>query len=458
MNSKNFEEKFITDNLQGKRVIVAFSGGADSVSLLYRLIELKNEFQIKLEAFHLNHCLRGEESERDENFVRDFCKKHDVPLTVERLEISKIALQKGISEETCGREERYRLLSEIAKEDGIIVTAHTLSDNLETVIFHMIRGTALKGLCGIPQRRENIIRPILDCSREDVEDYCARKNLVYVTDSSNFSTNYIRNKIRTEIIPKFHEINPSVDQSFLRMQTVLQKEEDYLEKKTASIFENMQKEDYFSLKPLEEKDDIFYSRIAVKLLEYFSLSVDFQNVDRISLLLKKGKGRQQMGEDFYLKAQNGKLFFEKEKREIPFFEKEIELPITEKEIIICYKEVFKEETSQKQLKLKTQILDIASFKKIYKNFLIFAVDYDTIIGKLSLRQKKAGDSIKLFNRNGTKTLKKIFNENKVPDIERKKAIILSDEKGIVAAEYAGVCQKNAVTEKTNRVLVFLKEK
>ncbi len=441
MNSNFLEDKFLTDNLRGKRIVVAFSGGADSVSLLHRLFKLKEELQITLEAAHLNHCLRGEESERDEAFVKDFCKKHGILLHLKRLDIKALAKEKGISEETCGREERYQFFDEVAK-DALVATAHTLSDNIETVIFHMIRGTALKGLCGIPQRRANIVRPLIECTREDVEDYCRRENLEYVTDSTNFSTDYLRNKIRMEIIPKFYEINPSADKAFTRMQKVLSAEENYLDSEATSIFEKMKK-DNFSLEHLTGKDDIFYSRIAVKLLEEYNLETDYNNAQRLSSLLKKQNSREQMQGNFYFKVQNGRVFFEEETADFPYFEKEV--PKENGSFRIENKGEF-----------KIIVTGDKDFKKVYKNLLIFALDYDTITHKLVFRQRKEGDKIKLFRRNGTKTLKKVFNEKKIPIFDRQRALVLCDGEEIVAVENIGISEKCAVTEKTKRVLIVLK--
>ncbi len=440
MSSNFLEEKFLTRNLKEKRVVVGFSGGADSVSLLHRLVVLKDELGITLEAAHLNHCLRGEESERDEAFVKDFCKKYGIFLYLKRVDIKSLAIKKGISEETCGREERYLFFNEVAK-DAVIATAHTLSDSIETVIFHMIRGTALKGLCGIPYERENIVRPLIECTREDVEDYCERENLSYVTDSTNFSTDYLRNKIRAEIVPKFYEINPSADKAFLRMQKTLCAEEKYLDKKATDIFEKMKK-DNFSLEHLKGEDDIFYRRIAVKLLNEYEVLLDNNNVDRLSVLLKKQNSREQMYDNFYFNVKNGRVFFEEETN-VPYFEKQVS-----------------KENGNFSIEnigdFKVIVTEDKDFKKVYKNLLIFALDYDTITHKIVVRQRKDGDKIKLFKRNGTKTLKKAFNEKKVPVSERQKALVLCDEDEIIAVENIGISDKCAVTEKTKRVLIVLR--
>lgn len=456
---KRFEDKFSTEHLQGKRVVVGFSGGADSVSLLYRLLELRESLNIEVEAVHLNHCLRGEESLRDENFVREFCRQHVVSLKVERVDVQKKASEEGLSVEACGREERYRLFQEAAGEDGVVVTAHTLSDNMETVVFHMIRGTALKGLCGIPAARGNIVRPLLECTRSDVEDYCHRKGLSFVTDSSNSSTDYLRNKIRMEIIPKFFEINPAADHSFSRMISVLQQDEEYLDRIVCGIWDQMQREDFFSLEPIVGQPDVIVSRVAVKVLKYFGFPLEFQNVDRVSGLLKTQEGRQEMGRDVYLRTKEHRLFVERQMAEVPFFRWEAVPPQEGKlcEITVAYDEIIGDSTVHRNRRLQMQVLnpkEAAHFEKIYKNLLIFALDYDTIIGKLIFRQKQAGDRIRTMKSNGTKTVKKFFNEKKVPIVNRQRALVVCDGMGILAVEFLGVNERAAVTEDTKRVLLI----
>ena len=458
-NKKHLEDQFLTEHLQGKRVIVGFSGGADSVSLLYRLVELREDLCLKVEAVHLNHCLRGEESLRDEKFVRDFCQRYGVSLQVKQVDVAKLAAETGLSVETCGREERYRFFGEAAGTDGLIATAHTLSDNMETVVFHMIRGTALKGLCGIPAVRGNIVRPLLQCTREDVEDYCRRKGLFFVTDSSNLSTDYLRNKIRAEIIPKFFEINPSADRSFARMVMALQMDEDYLDRIVRDLWDQMQRDGFLSLEPVAGQPDVILSRVAAKILGYFGFPLEYQNVDRVAGLLQTGEGRQEMGQNVYLRAKGRRLFLEEVAPEIPFFRWETALPQAEgtSPITVAYNEVSGNFSFCRNRTLKLRVLsreDAAHFEKIYKNLLIFALDYDTIIGKLVFRQKLSGDRLKTQKSNGTKTVKKFFNEKKVPVADRHRALVACDDAGILAVEFLGADKRAAVTEDTKRVLLI----
>ena len=177
----------------GDKVTCALSGGADSVALLFALYLLKDKLNIRLSAAHFNHHLRGEESQRDENFVRDFCDRYDIPLTVGDGQI--IPGKKGL--EAAARDARYAFLRSLP---GKIATAHTADDNAETVLMHMVRGTGLKGLGGIAPVNGNVIRPMLTCTSQDVEDFCAEWCLNFITDSSNEGDDFLRNRLRHHVM------------------------------------------------------------------------------------------------------------------------------------------------------------------------------------------------------------------------------------------------------------------
>lgn len=203
------------------RVICAVSGGADSVALLFALYLLKEKEQITLEAAHFNHHLRGDESDRDETFVRSLCRQFDIPLHLGQGSIT--AGKKGL--EAAARDARYAFLKSLP---GKIATAHTADDNAETVLMHLIRGTGLKGLGGISPVQGNVIRPMLTITRQEVEHFLEEWNLSYVEDSSNGSDAFLRNRIRHHVMPLLRQENPRISENLSQMTLRLREDEKQL--------------------------------------------------------------------------------------------------------------------------------------------------------------------------------------------------------------------------------------
>ena len=164
----------------GNRVTVAISGGADSVALLHIILSLKDELGLDISAAHYNHNIRGNEALRDQKFVEDLCSKWNVKLFVGSGNVLEYSEQKCISVELAARELRYSYFETL--DTDCVATAHTLSDNLETVLLNFVRGTGISGLCGIPPVRDKFIRPIINITRQQVEEYCSKYNLSYITD------------------------------------------------------------------------------------------------------------------------------------------------------------------------------------------------------------------------------------------------------------------------------------
>lgn len=179
----------------GAAVIAAVSGGADSMAMLLFLMKISERYSLSLTVAHVNHGLRGEEARRDEEYVRSFCEKNSLRFEVLHADVAALAKQSGETCEECGRRVRYEFFESIDK-NAKIATAHTASDNAETMLFNLARGSSLKGLCGIPPVRGNIIRPLIFCTREDIEVFCRENSLDFVTDSTNLTLDYSRNKIR----------------------------------------------------------------------------------------------------------------------------------------------------------------------------------------------------------------------------------------------------------------------
>lgn len=198
---------------RGEKVIVACSGGADSIFLLHILCHLGYDCI----AAHCNFHLRGEESDRDENFVKEFCKKENIELTIKSFDTTAYAKDNKQSIEMAARELRYNWFEEVRKKfnASAIAVAHHSDDSIETILLNLLRGTGLKGICGIRPKNGYIVRPLLCVSRAEIEEYLKEHDIQYITDSTNLENEYTRNKIRNIVMPILREINPQIDSIML---------------------------------------------------------------------------------------------------------------------------------------------------------------------------------------------------------------------------------------------------
>lgn len=406
-----------------KTVTVALSGGADSVSLLYALLELKENLGLTVKAAHLNHQLRGEESLRDEQFVRRLCESEGVELTVERADIKAESEKTGESIELAARRVRYDFL-ERAADGGLVATAHTATDSAETVIFNMARGTAIKGLMGIPALRGNFIRPLILATRQEVEDYCKEKCISFVTDSTNLSDNYTRNKIRHNIVPVLKEINPSFESTVSRMGAILAEDNDYLETEAKALYNNVRVDKSVKTKPLIYAHPAVAKRVIRLYLSDMGIEASAVNTEAVLNIL--GGGKTVMPSKVTLKSENGRLSTEKKSEN--------------KEFITEYSVVGTEE-----------------FQKINNLLLKNVLDYDKICGKLVLRKKMSGDKMRQAGRGNTKTLKKLCTEQKTDLTLRDNLPVLADDKGIIWAYGFGVDERVKLGSETKNFLIIKSE-
>lgn len=218
-------------------MICALSGGADSVALLWSLYLLRDKQNLVVSAAHFNHGLRGAESDRDEAFVKDLCSRFEIPLEVGRGKVT--ASGRGL--EDAARQARYAFLGSLNPE-AKIATAHTADDNAETILLHLIRGTGLKGLGGIAPSRGRIIRPMLSLTRQDVEAFLQEWGLSHVTDSSNETDDFLRNRVRHQVMPVLKGENRRFSPNCSRMAESLRQDQLYLSQKAQEAFEEIQSE------------------------------------------------------------------------------------------------------------------------------------------------------------------------------------------------------------------------
>lgn len=228
-------------------IVVAVSGGPDSMCLLDNLLCLKEELKIKeIVVAHLNHMIR-EEAREETKYVEDYCKNKNIRCFIKYVNVAQIAEKEKIGTEEAGRKERYEFFDEIASKVNAnkIAIAHNKNDNAETLLMHMLRGSGISGLCGIrATREEKYIRPLIKCDREEIEEYCKEQKLHPKYDKSNYDNTYTRNKIRNELIPYLKkEFNPSIIDTIDRLSDLITDEEDYMEKATIYAFNEILEND-----------------------------------------------------------------------------------------------------------------------------------------------------------------------------------------------------------------------
>lgn len=421
-----------------KNIVVGLSGGADSVCLLHILCSLKNELGLTIYACHINHMLRAEESGRDEEFCKELCEDMCVPLEIFRVNVSDEAKINKESIELCARRIRYDLFKKCAvKYNALIATAHTMSDSVETVLFNMMRGTSLKGICGIPPKRDNIIRPLINFTREEVEEYCRENNLKYVIDSTNLTDNYSRNYIRHKIVPLIKQTHKNFHNAFLRMTKTISDDNDFLEKSTFKLLQSAKCENGFLCDILIQSHPALLKRAIATLLKERKLKQDFQTIIAINKIINSKEGKICLSQDTCVIVRNGVLMFFKKNVlnsyfEIGFFDNVAKLPFDEKKVVIC-------EPNKDNL---------LTFKEFPENYLKNCFDCDKIKGRIFVRQRKDGDKVLLYTRGCTKKLKKLFNESKISLEERSKISIVCDDEGIVWVENFGVSQRCCVDDNT----------
>lgn len=389
-------ERFIRqhDLLQrGDRVICAVSGGADSMALAMGLYLLREKLGITLEIAHFNHCLRGAESDADEAFVCDFAQGLDLKVHCGRGQV--VAGDKGL--EAAARDARYAYLTSLG---GKVATAHTANDNAETVLMHLVRGTGLKGLGAIAPRRENIIRPMLDVTREQILSFLDEYHVQYRTDSSNLEDEFLRNRLRHHVMPLMERENPRFAENISAMALRLRQDEEALQ-------QFAQLEEPLLISALKEKPVALRYRI----LEQF---------------LKENGVREPEAEHLHLADS---LIFSKRPSA------KITLPggillYRQYDRILCGREL----SSPQEMCLPSPgSVDFGEFtltckpaQELMNTKDCFTVD---IQGELIVRSRKSGDEMRLNA--GTKSLKKLYIDRKIPADQRPFIPVLTDENGVV---------------------------
>ena len=378
---------------KGDTIVCAVSGGADSIALLWALYLLKEEWDLTLSAAHFNHHLRGEESDRDEQFVRDFCNGYGIPLHVGSGQV--VPGEKGL--EAAARDARYAFLQTLP---GKIATAHTADDNAETVLMHLIRGTGLKGLGGIAPARNNLIRPMLHVTRAEVEAFLAEYAVDYIQDSSNSTDEFLRNRLRHHVMPLLKAENPKLSQNLSAMALRLREDEQALS--------DLSRLD----QPEVEKLRAMAPAVRTRALENFL----------------KGNGVREP-EAVHIRLLESLVFSDNPSARANF---PGGITIGRNYGLL---EVISETPAPAARFACTPATEIVN------TATVFTV---VPVGNVFIRSRQSGDAIRLPG--GTKSIKKLFIDRKIPAARRDQIPILCDDAGILGIPGISVNLDRAATE------------
>lgn len=417
----------------GDKVLVALSGGPDSVALLSLLHEFKDILGITLGAAHVNHGLRGISADEDELYAKNLCDNYNVKFYSTKIDIHKISKEKNISCEMAGREERYNFFYEIRENEGYnkIAVAHNANDQAETIIMRLMRGTGLEGLEGIKSKRDDvIIRPILCLSREQIEEYCNEKKLQPRIDESNLQNIYSRNKIRLDMIPYIkNNFNKDIVNTLNRFSKLIKMDNEYITNETEEKLReciNKKSNNIIINKSFFSNHEAIVTRgirSVITKLKGSSYNIEMKHIYDI-IELQKGKTNKRINLPLGIFCENiyGDIKIYKERKKE--FSKENEIILNKEDINGVKIEYGEYELSFIVEKNKKNI----DFRA---NNLIKYFNYDNIRREIIIRSRKNGDKMIPIGMKSNKKLKDIFINEKIPTDQRNEIPILLFDDEIV---------------------------
>lgn len=402
----------------GENIVIGFSGGPDSVLLLYALNELRKEYGYNLLAVHINHQLRGEEAVKDEEFSKDFSNSIGVKCISFHMDVNGYAKEHKISVEDAGRRIRYEKFHEVLEEEfgkGVIAVGHHKNDDAETILINLIRGAGGAGLSGISSKSNNIVRPLIDITKGEILEFLKENKIPYVEDKTNFENDYLRNKIRNVIIPYIeNEINENFIDSLTRSSKIIESNEDFLEDYVSNLNLISHERNYYKLncKDFEKHHIAIQRKLILKAYESIKgdrKDISFTNVESIRKIIIQNSGEFYIN-NFLLYMAYGYLYLinKDEKKQEDFIIRE------------------KGKYNFRDFIIKVDIVENKNIK-LQRKEAIFPKEF--LDEGIVVRNRKPGDKIKL--KNFTKKVKDIFIDSKVPKHLRDEIPILQYKDDII---------------------------
>lgn len=436
-----------------EHILIGVSGGPDSVALLYILKHLQQDWNLSLSAVHLHHGIRGQDADLDLEYVVNLTRSLDIPLYYEYQDVKEIAREYGLSLEEAGRKARYALYLSVANEVGAnrVALGHHRDDVAETVLMNLLRGTGISGMAGIPPVRKHdgllIVRPLLDVPKGQLVDFCFHRGVLPREDTTNQDKRFYRNRVRHELLPYLEEnYQENVREHLVRLAMIMRDEEEFLEKYTEKIYrESLVGENGLSLLKLRNLDMANLRRILRFAYRQFGKGdLNFANVDNMITLVTKG----QSGDRVDLP---GGIFLQREYERILFGD-DAKRVVVDEEIPLV-------------VPGNTEVLGISVYTKILH---VNEVDWDRIDGQstavfdydeihglpLNIRTRRDGDRFRPFGLAGSKKIKDLFIDLKVPRKDRDLTPLLCLLDEILWVIFYRQSDRYSVSEKTKRVLLM----
>ena len=431
---------------RGAKIIVGLSGGADSVALLHLLCSMQKEYDWNITAVHIHHGLRGADADGDMVFAESFCEKLGIPCVCRKVDVKAEAKARKLGEEETGRLLRYEIFRELAGEDGFIAVAHHRQDQAETVLMRLCRGTGLKGLGGMRPVRGNICRPLLFCSREDIEAYCRKNGLNWREDASNQEEKYTRNRLRLKVLPLLQEINPKAAEHISQTAELLALEEDFLEEQAEICYQAVRKEGgegeiCLDREKLSAMHPAMVKRVLRKAMaEFLQADISQVQIDALEDLLKKETGRSRdFLEGIHAENRYDLLVLSLKKEQVEGYQ---------------YPLMVGEKTDIPERGISVSLWVSDRYEKESDDTKCF--DFDKCGGDFFCRTRKTGDVISL--KKGRKKIKDLFIDEKVPREERTTFPLITAGEEVLWAVGLRVSEKHLPDENTERYLYVRIEK
>ncbi len=438
---KNISENSIID--EKDRILVGLSGGPDSIFLLYIL---HNYFNNQLIIAHINHKLRGVDSDLDEKFVRTISQKLKIPLYVIREDIRKLSNENKKSIEEVGREVRFSFFDKTLKVENFnkIALGHNLDDNVETILINFIKGSGTKGLIGIPEKRDNIIHPIINIKKEEILKFLEENKIEYRVDKTNFEIDFLRNKVRNYLLPIIEkEFNKNFKEKILSLSNILKVEDRFLDNLVENIKNDLIEfeDDFIKIdnKKFQKLDLSLKRRLIRKAIDYFNRDLreyPLEHIDKVISLENKKTGKEiELPFNLIAVKDKNKIIIEKKGVEIPNFY--IEIP-----------DIGLYELAGMKIEL-TLVEKISKVKDIFTSFF----DYDKIEFPIKFRKPKFGEKFKPLGLKEEKKIQDFFVDNGIPKSVRWNLPILLDKKDdILWIVGVRISDDYKVTNLTKRVI------